>query len=195
MTLSRRDRAAWLLLLLAGCSVSAIVGSRWLVSQTVQPGDGATLTVAVDANEPLEGASLTVPPQALGQDTLVGAAPCADQSNADFPSAGPCIEWDPLDAGVRGQLSLVLPVALAGGQPPQSLAVLATGERGAELIDQLQFDTASSTVRFSSSHFGTFQAVLPVSCFGRGGCLPQDVCDHGSCRPGGGDGDDGGPPP
>jgi hypothetical protein len=143
----------------------------------------------------LEGAALSLPPQALPTATLIGVEPGAVLAAGDLAAASASVEWDPADADLLLPASFTLPARLPQGRDADDFMVLAQGTAGIEVLSgaQLQFDSSSGTLRFSATHLGTFQAVLGMQCHDRDDCSAGEDCDDGECRPGSDD-PDGGPP-
>jgi hypothetical protein len=140
----------------------AFGGSPNVVGSVVTPGDGGTVTVD-DATSPIDGSSVTIPPDSLGKTTTVFVASAAPYTppGGDHP-AGPAVEFGPsgttFDTSKPATVTIPFdPNAFPGGT--SALVVYVKDSKGEiqPVLPTSSYVFGANTVTFTTSHFSTFQ--------------------------------------
>lgn len=167
-----------LILSLAACGGSSLVGSRYVKSQQVSAALGGTVTVSAAEDSRLANASITFPPGALAADTVITVELGLDDLSAG--RAGPVLVLGPEGLALAKDAEVVLPLSLDARQRSQDLFVIARGDDGDSRFSgsALVADDSRSRVRFPVSKLRAFQGVVAATASGGGvtACTSDDVC-------------------
>jgi Cys-rich repeat protein len=184
---------------LSSCSGSHLVGSRFVKSVPVTASQGATITLSASDEPALAGTVLTIPPNALAQNTVI----TVDLGEADVVSgvnqkaAGPVAIWGPPGTVFSKPVTMTLPFTLSSGASSTQLFVDVWEENGQHTnISHWQLskiESKAGLVSFTVNGFTTFQPGTQsgTSCRSDSDCQSGQVCINGACE----DAQDGGPAP
>ncbi len=146
---------------------------------------GGTLSVTA-ANDPtLAGASVTIPPEALAQDTTVTLTlSAASVALPGDQSLGPVVSVGPPGTVLRAPVTLTLPFALDGGEAAASLFALEVDPAGGHELFQhsvLAIDQSSGILGLLTLSFGSYGVVAGTACGPGSSCGTSQVCCAGVC--------------
>ena len=172
----------------AACSNNNVVGSKYAKSQLVQALQGGNVAVASSDDVTLAGTSISIPPDALAQDTVVTIAEGdALTLPAGASVAGPVVDLGPAATAFAHPVTVVIPFVLSAGQATTGLAIQGVDVDGATISvsnGDLLIDANAGTVAFTAAtliRFGPIWLPGPTvcppgedfcGCCGNGHCLP-----------------------
>jgi Cys-rich repeat protein len=182
---------------LCSCSGNHLVGSRFVKSVPVTASQGATIVLAASDEPALAGTVLTIPPNALAQNTVItidlGEKDVV--SGANQKAAGPVAIWGPAGTVFSKPVTMTLPFKLPSGATSTQLFVDVWEENGQHTTVPhwkiQKIESKSGLLTFAVNGFTTFQAGTESStaCRSDTDCQSGQVCINGACE----DAQDGGP--
>ena len=140
----------------------AFGGNSLVLGAVIDPGEGGLVGGDALDGTPLEGSSVQVPPDSLGQATTIFVAQSEPYTppGGDSP-AGPAVEFGPpgteFDEGKPAVVTIPFDVnAFPGG--PEALVVYVKDQKGDVVAVPGPYTFGAGTVTFTTSHFSVFQA-------------------------------------
>jgi hypothetical protein len=141
----------------------AFGGGSNLYGSVVTPDEGGTVEVNGSGSS-IDGSSVTIPPDSLGQTTSIFVAAATPYTPpGDNHPAGPAVEFGPsgtqFDPDKPATVTIPFDAALFGGDT-SALTVFVKDSEGviSPVLPTSSYVFGANTVTFTTSHFSTFQA-------------------------------------